>query len=366
LVGQRKIFKKVAILEIGGSHDECLLSQFSALKALGIETYFISSNALWNRNTQLREVVDHFIPFEMEKKNLKDFLKIRKLNRFFVSENISIVIFNTAQGAHVRNFCLTASKKVEYVGIIHTINKFKKSFTQKIIHRKIKKYFVLNDFLLSQIIPPPGIQVRSFYPLRFPKFDKQIFKPNDALWIVVIGGVEFRRKDLLGSIVLMDKINEANIRYVFLGKSDPEHPDVISFKATLQHYAFKSQVVLFDTFIDEETYDAYLKGADFIWPMVHPDTPSAAEYFKNQISGAMNISFGYKIPMLVHEEYVNKWDDLHYAFSYRQEDFYTDFQLAKMQLQEKKESLQKAVKFSVTFQEKNYINFLFPDGNIQK
>jgi hypothetical protein len=366
LVGQRKIFKKVAILEIGGSHDECLLSQFSALKTAGMETYFISSNALWNRNTKLSEVVDHFIPFEMEKKNLKDFLKIIKLNKFFVSENISMVVFNTAQGAHVRNFCLTASKKTEYIGVIHTINKFKKSFTQKIIHRKIKKYFVLNDYLRSQITPPNGIQVQSFYPLRFPKFDKQIFKSDEELWIVIIGGVEFRRKDLLGSLVLMDKINEANIRYVFLGKSDLQHPDIISFKATLQNYTFNSQVFLFDTFIDEETYDAYLKGADFIWPMVHPETPSAEEYFKNQISGAMNISFGYKIPMLVHEDYSKTWDDLEYAFSYSLEGFVSDFQRAKLQRQEKKESLKNAVKFSVSFQEKNYINFLFPDGNIQK
>jgi hypothetical protein len=366
LDSQRKIIKKVAILEIGGSHDECLLSQFSALKAAGVETYFISSYDLWHRNSQLRGVVDHFIPFEMEKKNLNDFLKIQKLNRFFVSENITVVIFNTAQGAHVRNFCLTASKKVEFVGIIHTINKFKKSFTQKIIHRKIKKYFVLNDYLLSQITPPSGIQVQSFYPLRFPKFDKEVFKSDDALWIVVIGGVEFRRKDLLGSLDLMDKINEENIRYVFLGKSDPEHPDVISFKTSLQNYAFKSQVILFDAFIDEETYDAYLKKADFIWPMVHPGTPSAAEYFKNQISGAMNISFGYKIPMLVHEDYVNKWDDLHYAFSYRQENFYTDFQVAKTQLKKMTVKMIYEEKFSILFQEKNYINFLFPGGNIQK
>jgi hypothetical protein len=362
LVGQRKIFKKVAIIEIGGSHDECLLSQFFALKSKGCETYFISSNALWERNSKLQDVVDHFIPFEMEKKGLKDFLKVRKLNRFFVKENISIVVFNTAQGAHVRNFCLTASKKVEFIGIIHTINKFKNSFTQKIIHRKIKKYLVLNDYLLSQIAPPNGIDVRSFYPLRFPQFDKEVTKPENECWVVIIGGVEFRRKDLLGSLELMKKM-EDNVRFIFLGKSDKNHSDVIAFTEALQQNLLFNKVLLFDSFVDEQTYDAYLKKADFIWPMVHPETPSAAEYFKNQISGAMNISFAYSIPMLVHETYAQQWLDLEYAFSYSLDGFRLDFQKAKSNSNLMKERLVRVDKFSSDYQEMKYLNLLFPNEN---
>jgi hypothetical protein len=364
LVSQRKTSKKVAILEIGGSHDECLYSQFFALKSLGRETYFISSNALWNRNTQLKGVVDHFIPFEMEKKGLKDFLKTRELNRFFVKENISKVVFNTAQGAHVRNFCLTASNKVGFIGIIHTINKFKNSFTQKIIHRKIKKYFVLNDYLLSQVSPPSGIEVRSFYPLRFPRFDKAIPKTENECWIIIIGGVEFRRKDLIGSIELMSTIND-NVRFIFLGKSDQYHPDVLAFREALQQSSLFNQVLLFDSFVDEKTYDAYLKNADFIWPMVHPGTPSADEYFKNQISGAMNISFAYKIPMLVHEAYTQQWPDLKYAFSYTLDGFKSDFQNAQRNLNVMKDSMCQIEKFSSYYQEQQYLNFLFPDENNQ-
>jgi hypothetical protein len=365
LVGQRKTFKKVAILEIGGSHDECLLSQFFALKEIGCETYFISSNALWERNLKLQDLVDHFIPFEMEKKAVKDFLKVKKLNRFFVMENISIVVFNTAQGAHVRNFCLTASKKVEFIGIIHTLNKFKNSFTQKIIHWKIKKYLVLNDYLLAQITPPSGIAVSSFYPLRFPRFEKEIPKIENECWIIIIGGVEFRRKDLLGSLELMKKM-EANVRFIFLGKSDQNHPDVIAFKEALHKYSFTNQVLLFDAFVDEQTYDAYLKKADFIWPMVHPETPSADEYFKNQISGAMNVSFAYKIPMLVHELYAKQWPDLKHAFSYTIDGFQLDFQNALRNRNVMIESMHSVEKFSAKHQETNYLNFLFPDENNQK
>ncbi len=365
MVSQRKTFKKVAILEIGGSHDECLLSQFFAFKETGFETYFISSKVLWDRNMQLQNVVDHFIPLEMEKRAVKDFLKVKNLNRFFVKENISIVVFNTAQGAHVRNFCLTASKKVEFVGIIHTINKFKNSFTQKIIHRKIKKYLLLNDYLLSQISPLREITVQSFYPLRFPRFEKEILKPENECWIIIIGGVEFRRKDLLGSLELMKKM-EDNVRYIFLGKSDQNHSDVIAFKEALYKYSLTNQVRLFDAFVDEQTYDAYLKQADFIWPMVHPETPSADEYFKNQISGAMNVSFAYKIPMLVHESYAKQWPDLKYAFSYTIDGFQLDFQNALRNRKMIIESMQSVEKFSAKYQEMNYLNFLFPDESNQK
>jgi hypothetical protein len=176
--------------------------------------------------------------------------------------------------------------------------------------------------------------------------------------------VEFRRKDLLGSLELMKKM-EDNVRFIFLGKSDHNHPDVIAFKEALHKYSFTNQVLLFDAFVDEQTYDSYLKKADFIWPMVHPETPSADEYFKNQISGAMNVSFAYKIPMLVHEAYTQQWPDLKHAFSYTLDGFKSDFQNAQRNLNVMKDSMCQIEKFSSYYQEQQYLNFLFPDENNQ-
>jgi len=98
------------------------------------------------------------------------------LNAFFKKSGISKVILNTAQGAHIRNLCLTSSGAVEFIGIIHTLKKFQGSYTQKVINRKIKKYFVLNDYFLEKIDPPKEIRVSSFYPLRFPYFDTKLHK----------------------------------------------------------------------------------------------------------------------------------------------------------------------------------------------
>lgn len=364
LIKTEHTHKKIAIVELGGSHDECLLSQFYALKQAGCITYFISTYDLWERNQELQKIVDHFYLIEFNKKSFADFLRLRALNRYFCNQNISKVIFNTAQGAHVRNLCLLAAKKIEYIGLIHTSKKFTESFTQKIIHRKIKKYFVLNDFFLEKITPPKGIEVRSFYPLRFPAFSIEIPKPEGEIWIVIIGGVESRRKDLIGSIELMKTILHRNIQFIFLGKADPNDGFIKEFKSSTLKVGLASKIVLFDSFLTEDIFDAYLKKADFIWPMVHPETPSAKEYFKNQISGAMNISFAYHIPMLVHELYSKTWLDLKYSFSYNLSSFAVDFDFASENRQKLVDQLKSEEKFNPEFQEAAYLDFLFQDENI--
>ena len=65
---------------------------------------------------------------------------------------------------------------VEFIGIIHTIRKFQGSFTQKLIHRKNRKYLLLSDFLLDKITTPKKLKVESFYPLDYPKFNLKITK----------------------------------------------------------------------------------------------------------------------------------------------------------------------------------------------
>jgi hypothetical protein len=351
--------KKIAVVEWGGSHDECLLSQFMALRNAGCETWFVSSPELWERNSLFKEVVNHFYPIEFAKKGLADFFLVRRLMKWFVEQGIEKVVFNTAQGAHVRNACFLASSKVELIGVVHTLNKFTKSFTQRLIHRKIRKYFVLNDYFLDCIRVPKGLQVRSFYPLRFPSFEMEVEKPTGEYWITVIGGVENRRKDLEGSVELMKALAHLPVRFIFLGKADVNHKDVRDFRARLEEEKLSERTVLFDTFIDEQTYDAYLRQSDFIWPMVHPETPSAQEYFKNQITGGMNVSFAYHIPMLVHEAYVKDWKDLHYAFAYTYKTFRLDLELALKEKDSMRIRMGKIQKFNPEWQEDRYLMFLF-------
>lgn len=351
--------EKVAIVEFAASHDECLMSQFVALKDNGCNVTFVSIQEMYNRNAFLHPYIDEFKCVKFSGQAIKDFSLMRKLNQYFIMNGITKVILNTAQGAHVRNLCLTASKSIEFIGTVHTLKKFQGSFTQKLIHLKVKKYFVLNDYFLAQIIAPKGIQIASFYPIRFPRFDFQLEKNNDGKWITVIGGVENRRKDLIGSIPLMQELVLKGYRFIFLGKSDFNHPDVVYFNQFLKDAGIEKEVTLFDSFVSAEQFDAYLRGTDLIWPMVHPNTPSAFEYFKNQISGAMNVSFAYKIPMLVHEGYTNEWEDFSSSISYN----FENFSQKVIEGFEKREEIQRKLieteKFDPLYQEKKYIEFIF-------
>lgn len=353
----------VALIEIGGSHDECILSQLYALKSVPCRITLVTTHEVIERNSLFYSLVDAVHLIEFPKKAIGDFLLMYRLNKYFHLNGIQKVIINTAQGGHIRNLCFTSFRSIEFIGIIHTLNKFKGSFTQKQINRKIKKYFVLNDYFLDKIIPPTGITVKSFYPLRFPSFEDTVKKNEDEIWITIIGGLENRRKDLIGSIPLMKELEHKNVRFIFLGKSDPNKAEVDVFLETIEAVGLNEKVKTFHAFVPEIEFDAYLKQTDLIWPMVNPDTPSSVEYFKNQISGAMNVSFGYKIPMLVHEKYFSEWSDLQYAFAYNLTNFKSSFEFAIENLNSKVQALKQAEKFDPEYQEGRYVEFIFPSRN---
>jgi hypothetical protein len=357
--------KNVAVVEIGGSHDECLLSQFFALKHAGCCVYFVGTEELWQRNQVFHSLVDVFVPIKVGQGAVADFKTMRRLNSYFKTHNIEKVVLNTAQGGHVRNLCLTARKSTEFIGIIHTLRKFNGSFTQKMISRKVKKYFVLNTFFLNHIEPQKGIRVEAFYPLRFPTFEHSTRETKTFTQLAVIGGVENRRKDLMGSLPLMESVLGLDIRIVFLGKSDPNKEEVIAFKKALEERGLQGKVILFDDFVDVKRFDEILKSTDFIWPMVHPETQSAKEYFRNQIPGALNVALGYNIPLFVHREYASSWSDLHTAATYKPETFREDLEKAIENHQTLSDELAQNPKYSVVYQEENYVKFIF-DTSLKK
>lgn len=299
--------KRVAIVEIGGSHDECILSQVMGLKAEGAWVVFCGSKAIYEKNSLFAQYFDAFHEVVLPRTMLGDVRAMRNLNKWFVQENIAVVVCNTAQGGHIRNLSLSANRKIQFVGIIHTIKMLQGSFTQKLISTKIKRYFVLNDTLLQKVGKVPGLSIESFYPLNYPRFENQVQKPAGEFWIAVIGGVENRRKDLLG-FVEMAKQTGDNVQFYFLGKSDAQKQEVIAFKTVLEENNLSKRVHLFDSFLSEQELDSYLSAVDGIFPLVHPNTPSADEYFSRQISGGINIAFSYKIPMMIHENYAD-WED---------------------------------------------------------
>jgi len=350
----------IVLIEIGGSHDECLLTQMHAIKSLGHEIVLICTDNIKDRNPIFQNYVDELITIDLAHGKLKDGNEIRTIWKLLKNSGVKKVIFNTAQGNNVRKLCMYALfNKIEFIGIIHTTLKFKASFTQKFINLKIKKYLLLSEYLLSTISPPKGVNVSYFYPINLPSFNKSINKKSTV--ITIIGGVENRRSDLSGFSRMLVSTKDIDVSYIFLGGVHHDDEGFIALKKQIENLNLSKKVTFFDTFIPQETFDATLQSTDFILPLIHPDTPSSDQYFKNQISGAMSVSFSYKIPLLIHETYQHISEMNNASFYYNEENFPSTLMKSLGERNIKSERMNSNPHYNSDYQEYRYAKFVFPE-----
>jgi hypothetical protein len=393
---------RVALIEMDSSHDECLLTQINALKQRGCWILLITNEEVRARNQYLENLVDEWREIDPKGKKIRgaaigDAMIIWRMVRSLKKQKIEKVIFNTGQGGHVRNACLfSLFSKMEFIGIIHTIRKFQGSFTQRVIGMKMKKYFVLADFLKEQVIPTPTSaplshrreantkaaeqavakqqemqtsvssyqshrnrmpKLQSFYPLDFPKEDF-IPEKDDKLHISIIGAVESRRKDLEGFVSLVEQ-SDPSVHFHFLGKADPNDEDIIQLKEELEKISRLDQVEFFETRIEFTEMNQILRKSNAILPLVHPNTPSADEYFRHQIPGAMSMTLGYNIPLLLHQSVKHIGELQPASVYYSMSDF--SEALTKLTSEENiiREVMEQSAEFSSAHQYKKYLNFIF-------
>ena len=352
----------IALIEIGGSHAECLLSQMHAIKSNGFKIVLICTIDIRTRNPIFEEYVDEFYIVNLSNSRKKNRDEIKNIWKKLQTSCIEKAIFNTAQGNFVRNLCLYALfNKIEFIGIIHTTLKFKSSFTQIIINWKIKKYLLLSEHLLSTITPPKGVMVDYFYPIRYPHFDKPFKK--DRPIVTIVGGVENQRRDLTGFAKILIASKDIDVTFVFLGQTSQYNEEVISFRQIINKYNLMDRILSFDDYVSQEVFDTYLRNTDLVLPLVHPNTESANQYFKNQISGAMTIAFGYKIPMLIHEEYKHIIEMNDASFYYNESTF-PNVLITSLENRNKKSAKIRANStYDVKKQEDRYSQFIFSHSN---
>lgn len=344
----------VALLEIGGSHDECLLTQFHALKSVNKRIVFITTQDIMDRNPAFSEYID--ILYILDQNELEARFKVaKKIKELLKKEHVSKVVMNTAHGNIMRNLALICLfNKMEFLGVMHTIIKLEGSFTQKVISWKVKKYFLLSQFLQEKARAMSKLSFGSFYPIRFDVKNEVVEKVQGR--IVIIGGLENRRKDLLGFVDMLQNV-KGDYEFIFLGKSDPNHDEVIAFKNKLSEKGMSEKVKLYDSFVSNEEFAKTVQSCEAILPLVHPETPSAQEYFKRQISGAMTVAFGYKKPLLIHEAYQHI-EEMQVASVYYSQEHFSEVLSNRENLNEREEAMMDADSLKLSTQEKNYIAFL--------
>lgn len=261
----------------------------------------ICNEEIKSRNPHFEQYFDTIVTIVTKNKSSRELAN--SVWKEIKKRNPQKVIFNTAHGSAIRNLALKGLfSKVQFIGIIHTTLKIKGSFTQRLIDLKIRKYLLLSEFLYKSVDSLIGKKkFEYFYPIHFHSTPHNK-NGADGIQIGIIGGVEVRRKDLEGFIQLV-KTTDNNVHFSFIGRSNTELPEVQHFLEEIKSNQIENRVTISEHFVSQEEFDAQVQQLDFILPLVHPNTPSEDQYFKNQISGAVNVAFGYQVPLLIHEAY---------------------------------------------------------------
>ncbi|MDO7171513.1 hypothetical protein [Mariniflexile sp. AS56] len=286
----------VALIEFNNYHQECIYSQVKFLKTDHSKVTLIINPKSKNLTASYSHLIDE--TYYYDKKASFSFIKklflLFKLYRFIVQKKFDKIIFNTASSSKTIIFITLLLKfsDVECIGTIHNLKKMGGSFSQKLLNIKIKKYFVLNDFLLSSHpIKNTEIRLNSYYPIFFPDYKTcQVNKPTNEIWISIPGEVNFKRRDY--SIViesLLKTTNSSHLKFIILGKINAIPKDGEVFLELLSKHGLKTNFITFDAFVENDLFFSYLKASDYILANLQLNDNS---YLKYKISGVLNLAFG--------------------------------------------------------------------------
>jgi len=307
----------VLLLEIGGSHIECMYSYLHLLKKKNHQVHLACNQklvALFPEQDQLDGLLMLNNKFSFSEQ-IKAFFQIRN---YIQKNNITHLVINTCELKIIRNLFLFIPKKVNCTGLVHNAKKLEKSVTfTKLLSIKMKKYLVLGDFLLKNIQPFHQFQVQSFYPIYFPKAtNSNVQKPDGAYWICIPGGASHERRDYLLLIEALSKIAlPIQIKFIFLGKYYLN--DIVS-KSTTESDWWKNHIITFNEEVPYDIFHQYIQLSDFILPLIKMQNDTM--YGLARISGSFNLGLGYKKPFLLPENYQANTDLLPYALYYKNTD----------------------------------------------
>ncbi len=382
--------KRAVLIEFSSGHGECLYSQISFLHENGYAVHLVCDEVLNDKIKFFdRDILYYFI--KMDKGKFSYPMILFQIRKYILKNNIQLVIFNTASGVDVRNLLLLFlfRRNIRFIGVLHDTRKLTRSFSQKIISRKIKKYFVLGDYLLNHISPKRNIQVKSFYPIFFPPYPDTLFevssnvkkrskakksifrntkivKDSGEFWISIPGQLEFSRRDYF---MLLDQLSgptlkdvlKLNIKFVLLGRESFYKEEGDHIKSMIKNLRLEKLFISFEGTMLDDIFHQYLKESDMILPLIHPGHSAYKTYYQYKISGSFNLAFAYKIPLLFEESFKKYAEFSKSAFFYEKKDLIQ--RICKLAfdrnlVQQKRKEMSRNKKFSFDFQCKRYMELI--------
>jgi len=312
--------KKVALVEFNSYHDECLYSQIKFLKDSGYEVTLIISQQIFERAHEYLQLVDNTVvyPKNSQKRFLNRIAFITRLYRLVGKKRIQTIVFNTASSRlEVILLSHLLRRKAHLFGILHNLKKVNHSFSQKLINKAIKHFFVLNDFLLDSVpLKDNSIKIKSFYPIFFPEYGNSLpAKPKDKVWISIPGKLDFGRRDYYLVAEALEKMPIKNdLKILILGSTYPSDPKNKEFLEYLEAHNLLNYFITFEHFLENDAFHGYLKNSDYI---LIPLRSVGDNYAKYKIMGSYNLAFGYGINLISPQDIQHIQDMVSHSLFYK-------------------------------------------------
>jgi hypothetical protein len=291
---------KVALIEISGSHAECLPAQVIMLNEAGHEIHLVYDSKL-NGIDELRPHVKeaHEVSSDLSPKQ-----KVTRCLTYLKNGRFDLMLFNTAQGGLMKKMCWRGLPKGRKIGLLHNVNKLRKLGSQRFINMKLDGYLVLSEYLKREaLMARPRLNVEWFYPSFFYPVEQAVEKPTEEKWIGIPGQVELKRRDYESLMSALEAdLPPSHWRFLLLGPSDHASGDGNWVRERLKENGLEKHFVMFEGHLDHREFHAYLKQCDVILPLNHR-VNGKTDYLKDQISGAWNLAYAYAKPLLLPTEY---------------------------------------------------------------
>lgn len=354
---------KAALIEIDGSHDECLYSQLLFLKKGGYHTTLVCSEDLRRQVESLGADETLFYTFK-GKNGYERRKELRHLRDALKERGITTIIFNSAHGRLIRYFLwLRFPKGTRFFGTLHGLNKLKGSLTQKLISARLRHYFLLNDYLLDnlELMPHRGLSFESYYPMFFPQFPggPVVEKKAGESWVCIPGQVEYKRRDyetLVRSFAALPE--KPALKFLLLGKSDHAHGNGPELRQLIAALGLADYFHFWPGFVDNATFHAWLQASDIVMPLIHPGNDGFEKYLVYQISGAYNLAFAYRKPLLMLEAFQRYGDFRENSLFYDLNSLGAILQQLPAQVKALEPGLYRDPKWSLEAQAERYLRFI--------
>jgi hypothetical protein len=203
---------------------------------------------------------------------------------------------------------------------MHHGEKLKGSKTQDFISGKIKKYFVLSDFIKENLENEYGnaFKFSAFYPVILKKSNVQAMQERDYKLICIPGEVSDRRKNYQALIDCAREYSDkfrGKVKFDVLGKIKYEWNK--KYTEEMNSQELKDIFVTYDKYISNERFYERISECDIILPLIMPGVENFRNYLKYQISGAYNMAYIFKKPLLLYERFMGygEFDEISLFFN---------------------------------------------------